>query len=65
MEPYEEADYREAVWDMKCAKAPRCKYCHGSVYPHEIYMELPEGEVICEECIDSMTHDVSDLEDLW
>lgn len=40
----------QAAWDRKCAAAPRCSCCGGSVYPHDTYAETENGLVFCEKC---------------
>lgn len=43
---------KQAEWDRKCAAAPRCSCCGGSVMPYPTYTEIGEF-VFCERC---MTH---------
>lgn len=40
----------QAKWDRKCAAAPRCSCCGGSVYPHDIYVETEDDGVYCQRC---------------
>lgn len=49
MEPLEHEEQRQADWDRKCAAAPQCSCCGGSVYPHDTYAEIGE-QVFCEKC---------------
>lgn len=46
-------------WDEEQAafeeRLPRCEYCGEACY--ETYYEI-NGEIICEECIESFRHDV-------
>ncbi len=52
----------QAEWDRKCAAAPRCSCCSGSVYPHDTYTEIGEY-VFCESCMgDANTCYTDDLE---
>lgn len=61
-EPYQEAERREARWDAKCAAAPRCDACGGSVYPFDTYLEI-EGHIFCARCVELFTRSTGDLED--
>ena len=40
----------QALWDAKCAAAPRCDCCGKSVYPHDIYIETDDDVVYCQKC---------------
>lgn len=40
----------QAEWDRKCAVAPRCSCCGGSVYPYPTYTEIGEF-VFCQKCM--------------
>lgn len=58
--PWMEADQREKRWDDKCAAAPCCCHCKGSVYPHDTYLEI-EGMIFCEPCVAYGTKFVDEL----
>lgn len=49
-DPVRDEERRQAEWDRKCADAPRCCHCDGSVYPHDTYAETSNGLVFCEKC---------------
>ena len=51
MEPYEEAERREAEWDRKCEAAPHCDICGRIVYPGDWFLQLESGQCICEDCM--------------
>jgi hypothetical protein len=44
----------QSEWDRKCAAAPRCDCCGGSVYPYSTYTEIGEF-VFCEKCAGNST----------
>ncbi len=58
--PYELADQKESEWDRKCATAPRCNSCGGSIYPYDTYLEL-DGVIYCEKCVNLNTHSIDNL----
>lgn len=60
LEPYEEDERRQAEWDAKCAAAPRCNCCSGSVYPHDTFVGTSNNLIFCEKCF-NIFH-VDDLE---
>lgn len=49
MEPYEQAEQREAEWDNFVEDLPVCKLCGHSVYPGNHYHETRNG-VVCSGC---------------
>ena len=61
-EVYELEERRQAEWDRKCAAAPRCSCCNGSVYPYDTYAEIGDF-VFCEKCMSGFnTFYTEDLE---
>lgn len=60
-DPIRDEEQRQAEWDAKCAAAPRCHKCNGSVYPHDTYLEI-EGMIFCEPCVAYSTHYTDELE---
>ena len=60
-DPILDEERRQAEWDAKCAAAPRCCRCNGSVYPHDTYLEI-EGMIFCERCVRHNTRNTADLE---
>ena len=60
-DPIRDEEQRQAEWDAKCAAAPRCCHCDGSVYPHDTYLEI-DGRIYCEPCVAYGTKYVDDLE---
>ena len=60
MEPYEEAERREAEWDKLCAAAPRCMICGDSVLCFDNYYEFPGGQCICEGCMSCAEKEASE-----
>lgn len=61
LEPYEQEERRQAEWDRKCAAAPRCSCCGGSVYPYDTYTEIGDF-VFCERCVSFGRRYTDDLE---
>lgn len=39
----------QMIWDLKCAAAPKCASCGGSVYSHDTYTRIGPY-LFCEEC---------------
>ena len=60
-DPILDEERRQAECDRKCADAPRCCRCNGSVYPHDTYLEI-DGMIYCEPCVAYSTKYVDDLE---
>ena len=60
-DPIRDEEQRQAEWDAKCAAAPRCCHCNGSVYPYDTYLEI-EGMIFCEPCVAYGTKFVDELE---
>lgn len=61
-EAYEQEEMRQLEWDRKCAAAPRCSCCGGSVYPYDTYSEL-DRFIFCEKCMSGFnTFCTEDLE---
>ncbi len=61
MQPYEEAEAREARWDRRCAAAPECSRCGRSVLPYDTYLEY-DGLILCEQCLNALIRQTEDLE---
>lgn len=50
-------------WDERCAAAPRCSCCGGSVMPYPTYTEIGEF-IFCQRCMTREKHEcyTDDLE---
>lgn len=60
-DPIRDEERRQAEWGTKCAAAPHCCHCNGSIYPHDTYLEI-DGMIYCEPCVAYGTKYVDDLE---
>ena len=59
-DPIRDEERRQAEWDAKCAAAPHCNCCGGSVYPHDTFVETSNNLIFCEKCFNIFY--VDDLE---
>lgn len=49
MEPYEEAERREAEWDRVAETLPRCALCRRVLYPGDKFHKAYH-QVVCPSC---------------
>ena len=65
MEPFEEAERREAAWDRDLSRLPKCARCGEPIMDAKLVYLPDHDEFYCLSCIEALTefNDAAEVEE--